>query len=65
MKAAVEFTPANKLLTVTGSRADLAVADQVVEELTRGQRVAAAIPRMQAEIARLRTEVDSLKRSRP
>ncbi len=65
VKAAVEFTPANKLLTVTGSRADLAVADQVVEELTRGQRVAAAIPRMQAEIARLRSEVDSLKRSRP
>ena len=64
-KALVEFGSGNRVLRVTGSRADLAIADQVVEELTRSQRLAAAIPRMQAEINRLRTEVDELKRARP
>ena len=65
-KGSAEYKQSTRNIIVSGSRSDITIADRVVEEMTRSARVAAAIPRMQSEIDRLRAEVIELKaRIRP
>ena len=60
-KGTAEYKQVTRNIIVSGSRSDIIIADRVVEEMTRSARVAAAIPRMQDEIDRLRAEVADLK----
>jgi hypothetical protein len=65
-KGTAEYKPGTRNIIVSGSRSDIIIADRAVEDMTRSTRVAAAIPRMQNEIDRLRAEVNDLKtRIRP
>lgn len=57
----VEYIPKGRILRVTGTRLDIQDADQTVDELERAQRPAMVLPQLQAEVSRLRQQVDSLR----
>jgi hypothetical protein len=57
VKASAAYNPATRMLTITGTRGDIAAAEDVIERITRGRQVAEALPRLQAEVDRLKTQV--------
>jgi hypothetical protein len=61
----VEYDAKLRTVTVMGTSNDLRAADILVEELTRGQRVAAVLPRLQAEIKALQERIDRLEARKP
>jgi hypothetical protein len=56
-----EWIASGRLLRVTGTRLDIQDADQTVDVLERSQRANAPLPQLQAEVGKLRTQVDSLR----
>lgn len=61
-KASVEYDPETRMLCVAGTRSDVQLADRVVETMTRGRRVEAALSQIQADIDKLKADVSELKR---
>jgi hypothetical protein len=60
-KGLAEYDREARTMIVAGSRDDIALADQVVEEMSRGKRVAEALPQLRSDIQRLRADLDRLR----
>lgn len=56
-----ELVAGGRLLRVTGLQRDIRDADQTMDAMERSLRTSAAMPQLQAEVGRLRTQVDSLR----
>lgn len=61
--AGVFYDNESRLLTVSGTRDDILIADQVMGEFTRGQRTAAATQNLQQELQRLQSRVLELEKT--
>jgi hypothetical protein len=60
-----EYSTETGVLTVAGTRADIAIADQIVEAMTSGRRMAVALQALQARVDQLTAQVAELKRAAP
>jgi hypothetical protein len=61
--ATAKYNNETCLLTVVGTRADIVLADQVVDEMTRGDRATVpALRVLQSELEKLKTELATLKK---
>jgi len=64
-KGSVEYDSETRTLTVSGTRSDVQLAARVIEEMTRGRRIEAALEHLQSEVDALKAELARLKKSAP
>jgi hypothetical protein len=64
-KGAATYSKTTHQLTVSGRGADIAVATQVVDEISQGRRLAAVLPQLERRMGKVESDIAELKRQPP